>query len=134
MPQTTAVEPDKILRELHDLWEQLGRDQQTAGGVLRACAMTLMVATDSGAGQADADSVRQTNPAIGSESAGCSEDHFSPTMTPPGGAPALASIWAIHWRAASSAFSPSTIASSPETDFTLPAASSVNSITFPCSF
>ena len=60
MPQTTAVEPDKILRELHDLWEQLGRDQQTAGGVLRACAMTLMVATDSGAGQADADSVRQT--------------------------------------------------------------------------
>ncbi len=60
IPQATTVEPDKILRELRDLWEQLGRDQETAGGVLRACAMTLMVATDSGAGQADADSVRQT--------------------------------------------------------------------------
>ena len=60
MPQAIAVEPDKILRELRDLWEQLGRDQEAYGGVLRACAMTLMVATDSGAGQADADSVRQT--------------------------------------------------------------------------
>lgn len=60
MPQAVAVEPDKILRELRDLWEQLGRDQEASGGVLRACAMTLMVATDSGAGQADADSVRQT--------------------------------------------------------------------------
>jgi glucose-6-phosphate dehydrogenase assembly protein OpcA len=60
MPPAAAVEPDKILRELRDLWEQLGRDQETAGGVLRACAMTLLVATDSGAGQADADSVRQT--------------------------------------------------------------------------
>ena len=60
IPQAITVEPDKILRELRDLWEKLGRDQETAGGVLRACAMTLMVATDSGAGQADADSVRQT--------------------------------------------------------------------------
>jgi glucose-6-phosphate dehydrogenase assembly protein OpcA len=60
MPPAAAVEPDKILRELRDQWEQLGRDQESAGGVLRACAMTLMVATDSGAGQADADSVRQT--------------------------------------------------------------------------
>jgi glucose-6-phosphate dehydrogenase assembly protein OpcA len=60
MPPATAVAPDKILRELRDLWEQLGRDQEPSGGVLRACAMTLMVATDSGAGQADADSVHQT--------------------------------------------------------------------------
>jgi glucose-6-phosphate dehydrogenase assembly protein OpcA len=60
MPPAAAVAPDKILRELRDLWEQLGRDQETAGGVLRACAMTLMVATDSGAGQADAEAVRQT--------------------------------------------------------------------------
>src|SRR5579859_7972810 len=60
MPPAAAVEPDKILRELRDLWEQLGRDQEMAGGVLRACAMTLMAATDSGAGQADADSVSQT--------------------------------------------------------------------------
>jgi glucose-6-phosphate dehydrogenase assembly protein OpcA len=60
MPQAVAVEPDKILHELRDLWEQLGRDQEASGGVLRACAMTLMVATDGGAGQADADSVRQT--------------------------------------------------------------------------
>jgi glucose-6-phosphate dehydrogenase assembly protein OpcA len=60
MPPAAAVEPDKILRQLHDLWEQLGRDQEAAGGVLRACAMTLIVATDGGGGQADADSVRQT--------------------------------------------------------------------------
>lgn len=60
MPPAAGVEPDKILRELRDLWEQLGRDQETAGGVLRACAMTLIAATDSGAGQADVDSVRQT--------------------------------------------------------------------------
>ena len=60
MPPAATVAPDKILRELRDLWEQLGRDQETSGGVLRACAMTLMVATDGGAGQADADSVRQT--------------------------------------------------------------------------
>jgi glucose-6-phosphate dehydrogenase assembly protein OpcA len=60
MPPAATVEPDKILRELRDLWEQLGRDQEPDGGVLRASAMTLMVATDSGAGQADADSVRQT--------------------------------------------------------------------------
>jgi glucose-6-phosphate dehydrogenase assembly protein OpcA len=59
-PPAAAIAPDKILRELRDLWEQLGRDQETAGGVLRACAMTLIAATDSGAGQADADSVHQT--------------------------------------------------------------------------
>ncbi len=60
MPAAAAVNPDKILRELHDLWEQLARDQESAGGVLRACAMTLIVTADSSAGQADADSVRQT--------------------------------------------------------------------------
>ena len=60
MPSAAVIEPDKILREWRDLWEQLGRDQEPSGGVLRACAMTLMVATDSGTGQADADSVRQT--------------------------------------------------------------------------
>src|SRR5450631_327880 len=41
------------------------------------------------------ESVRQTNPARGNESAGCSEDHFCPTETPPGGAPALALNCAI---------------------------------------
>jgi glucose-6-phosphate dehydrogenase assembly protein OpcA len=60
MPPAAAVAPDKILRELRDQWEQLGRDQEPSGGVLRACAMTLIAAIDSGAAGADADSVRQT--------------------------------------------------------------------------
>jgi len=36
------LEPDRVLRELSELWEELGR-QQPEGGVLRACALTLVV-------------------------------------------------------------------------------------------
>src|ERR1700694_3060041 len=78
--------------------------------------------------------VRQTIPAMGNESAGCSDDQVCPTEKPPGGAPALELICAIHSRADCAAFSESTIPSRPETDITFPPASSVNSTTLPSSF
>src|SRR5215472_814268 len=53
------------------------------------------------------ESVRQTRPAIGSELAGCSDDHISPTETPPAGAPADAPSCEIQSRAACAAFSES---------------------------
>lgn len=40
----TAISPDKILRELDALWVDLGKADEA--GVLRACAMTLIVITD----------------------------------------------------------------------------------------
>jgi glucose-6-phosphate dehydrogenase assembly protein OpcA len=52
-----AIHPDRILRDLHDLWGQMAADQADAGGVLRACAMTLVVAAED---DADAGQVRQT--------------------------------------------------------------------------
>jgi glucose-6-phosphate dehydrogenase assembly protein OpcA len=39
-----AVRPDKLLRDLDDLWRGLGNEEQ--GGVLRACAMTLIVCAE----------------------------------------------------------------------------------------
>ena len=54
---TTAIQPEKILRELSDLWDQLDRDQAETGGVLRACAMTLVVTADD---DNDAEEVRRT--------------------------------------------------------------------------
>ena len=41
---TTAIEPGRILKELRNLWTDLGKEQEH--GVLRACAMTFIVATD----------------------------------------------------------------------------------------
>src|SRR5580692_2193865 len=79
------------------------------------------------------ESVCQTNPAMGSESAGSSEDQACPTETPPGGAPALALSCATHSRADCAAFFESTMPSMPMTDFTFPSASSVNSTTLPSS-
>ncbi len=54
---TDAVNPEKILRDLHDLWDRLGRDRKTAGGVLRACSMTLIVVAED---EADCERVRRT--------------------------------------------------------------------------
>jgi glucose-6-phosphate dehydrogenase assembly protein OpcA len=45
MPAT--VEPEKILKDLRNLWSDLGRDAEVSGGVLRACGMTLVVAAES---------------------------------------------------------------------------------------
>ena len=38
-----TIQPEKVLKDLRELWAQLGREQEDAGGVLRACAMTLVV-------------------------------------------------------------------------------------------
>jgi glucose-6-phosphate dehydrogenase assembly protein OpcA len=54
---TTAIQPDKILRELSDLWDTLDHDQADSGGVLRACAMTLVVTAED---DHDAEEVRRT--------------------------------------------------------------------------
>jgi glucose-6-phosphate dehydrogenase assembly protein OpcA len=54
---TTAIQPEKILRELSDLWDQLDQDQAVSGGVLRACAMTLVVTADN---DLDAENIRRT--------------------------------------------------------------------------
>ena len=43
---TTTVQPEKILRDLRDLWAQLGREQESSGGVLRACALNLLVVAE----------------------------------------------------------------------------------------
>lgn len=51
----TKIEPDKILRELNRVWATLSQqDGSTAsgGGVLRACAMTLIVVTQDPPGDA----------------------------------------------------------------------------------
>jgi glucose-6-phosphate dehydrogenase assembly protein OpcA len=54
---TVTVQPERILKDLQQLWAQLAQDQAESGGVLRACAMTLVVAAEDAA---DADRVRQT--------------------------------------------------------------------------
>jgi len=52
-----TIQPEKVLKDLRELWAQLGREQEDAGGVLRACAMTLVVIVES---DAEALQVRQT--------------------------------------------------------------------------
>ena len=49
----TLVDPEKILKDLRNLWLDLGRDTEVAGGVLRACGMTLVVSTEAGADMED---------------------------------------------------------------------------------
>lgn len=45
MPQA-ALNPEKLLSELRDLWVSLGESESDSGGVLRACSMTLVVAAE----------------------------------------------------------------------------------------
>jgi glucose-6-phosphate dehydrogenase assembly protein OpcA len=49
MTTATTIEPEKILKDLRNLWSDLGRNAETSGGVLRACGMTLVVAAESAA-------------------------------------------------------------------------------------
>src|SRR5262249_52202373 len=50
----TAIQPDRILRELADLWVSYGKqDGGESTGVLRACSMTLIVAADAREDAAD---------------------------------------------------------------------------------
>jgi glucose-6-phosphate dehydrogenase assembly protein OpcA len=46
---STNIEPEKILKDLRNLWNDLGRNADVSGGVLRACGMTLVVASESAA-------------------------------------------------------------------------------------
>ncbi len=51
-----AIQPEKILKDLGELWVNLGRDAEGAG-VLRACAMTLIVITLDSEGDAVGETV-----------------------------------------------------------------------------
>ena len=51
-----AIDTEKVLRDLRDLWTGLGREQEQAGGVIRACAMTLIAVVESAE---DAEAVRK---------------------------------------------------------------------------
>ena len=53
----SATTPATILRDLQKQWEELALEEAKSGGVLRACAMTLIVATHNQAESLDA---RQT--------------------------------------------------------------------------
>ncbi len=44
MSAGAAIRPEKLLRELDELWVRLGNEQESA--VLRACSMTLLVITE----------------------------------------------------------------------------------------
>src|SRR5882724_6332135 len=51
MPNTEPIKPDRILKELGELWTSMGKpeeneDEAHAGGLLRACAMTLISFVD----------------------------------------------------------------------------------------
>ncbi len=41
-----TIDPEKIRKELSDLWVNLGKEKDGDAGVLRACSMTLIVAVD----------------------------------------------------------------------------------------
>jgi len=58
-PAAQAINPEKILRDLRDLWAQLAKDKGSAGGVLRACSMTLIVVAEPD-DEADAETARKT--------------------------------------------------------------------------
>lgn len=58
-PPVQAIDPEKILRDLRELWAKLAKDQGVAGGVLRACSMTLIVVAEPD-DEADAATARKT--------------------------------------------------------------------------
>jgi glucose-6-phosphate dehydrogenase assembly protein OpcA len=54
---TAALNSEKILKELHAQWDDLDRQNEETGGVLRACSLTLMVTA---ADREDAAALRHT--------------------------------------------------------------------------
>ena len=58
-PAAPVIDPEKILRELRELWAQLAKEQGSAGGVLRACSMTLIAVAEHD-DEADAELARKT--------------------------------------------------------------------------
>ena len=57
---TAKVQPEQLLKDLRHLWADLAQQQEH--GVLRACAMTLVVAVDDS--QKDADNISETIAAL----------------------------------------------------------------------
>ena len=41
-----VIQPEKLLRQLSDLWAAYGKEEADATGVLRACSMTLIALAD----------------------------------------------------------------------------------------
>ncbi len=60
MAAAPAIDPEKILKELRDLWAGLARREDAPGGVLRACSMTLVVAAEPDGTGADAEQAHRT--------------------------------------------------------------------------
>src|SRR5262252_5451673 len=60
MATAAVIEPEKILKELRDLWAGLARREDSPGGVLRACSMTLVVAAEPDGTGADAEQAHRT--------------------------------------------------------------------------
>jgi glucose-6-phosphate dehydrogenase assembly protein OpcA len=58
-PAAPVIDPERILRDLRNLWAQLAKDQGGAGGVLRACSMTLIVVAEPD-DEADSETARKT--------------------------------------------------------------------------
>jgi len=58
-PAAAVIDPEKILRDLRELWAQLAKEQGSAGGVLRACSMTLIAVAEHD-DEADAELARKT--------------------------------------------------------------------------
>ena len=58
-PAAATINPEKILKDLHDLWAQLARENDGVGGILRACSMTLIVVAEHD-DVADAEQARKT--------------------------------------------------------------------------
>lgn len=59
LSSVATVDPERILRDLRDLWAQLAKDQGSAGGVIRACSMTLIAVAEHD-DLADAESARKS--------------------------------------------------------------------------
>src|SRR2546425_7658672 len=59
---SSTIQPDRILRELSELWVSFGKQNgDTSTGVLRACAMTLVVLAEA---QEDSNEVGETLAAL----------------------------------------------------------------------
>jgi glucose-6-phosphate dehydrogenase assembly protein OpcA len=56
MSSSLLANPEKILKDLRNQWAQIGHEQSTNGGILRACAMTLIIVADH---PEESDQVRQ---------------------------------------------------------------------------
>jgi glucose-6-phosphate dehydrogenase assembly protein OpcA len=83
-----AVQAEKLLKELDNVWVSLGKEQETAGGVLRACAMTLIALNDG------------DGPAVSETIAGVMHDHPSRAIViqvQDGEAPLGARVYAQCW-------------------------------------